>query len=132
MLLIDDTFGILNFYAQVARLCRPRIERWSDWTTVHLVVIKEHRRVRDVLRGTNTSLSRELLKKWEGVAEMLDITSLLSLSSEERATKDLELSAWEVCHFGDCICHVVTPCHRIKVCKGCWRVKYCCEKCQRK
>ena len=38
---------------------------------------------------------------------------------------------WDICRFRRCICHLTKHCHTMKVCKGCWKVKYCCVKCQK-
>ena len=38
---------------------------------------------------------------------------------------------WDVCSQGHCLCSTINRCHQMKVCKGCWKVKYCCKKCQK-
>ncbi|GJE90269.1 zinc finger MYND domain-containing protein [Phanerochaete sordida] len=44
---------------------------------------------------------------------------------EERTTGVLERCQWR-----ECACHVLRPAHPLKVCKGCWVVAYCSDKCQ--
>ncbi|KAL4243630.1 hypothetical protein ABKN59_011095 [Abortiporus biennis] len=36
------------------------------------------------------------------------------------------------CHWQECMCHGLEECHKMRVCKGCSRVLYCSENCQRR
>ncbi|GJE93279.1 hypothetical protein PsYK624_094380 [Phanerochaete sordida] len=36
----------------------------------------------------------------------------------------------ERCGWGECLCSVHKPAHRMRICRGCWLVAYCGTKCQ--
>lgn len=44
---------------------------------------------------------------------------------------DSAMSWWELqgCNWRECLC-ASAPCHRLKLCKGCWRAVYCGPRCQ--
>lgn len=119
---------VLQAYAALGR--RYCIQSRTKLTLVHYVMIKEYRCIQELLVKIRTSLSREILSRWSSIGSQLDILPLLS--SRERVLAKLDIPVWNGCHNSHCICNIVSPCHGLKVCKGCWKVKYCCIACQRK
>ncbi|KIP03440.1 hypothetical protein PHLGIDRAFT_239037 [Phlebiopsis gigantea 11061_1 CR5-6] len=43
---------------------------------------------------------------------------------------DYPFAPLERCRWAGCLCHVHKPAHPMKMCKGCWNVAYCGEKCR--
>lgn len=39
--------------------------------------------------------------------------------------------AWSTCAAKSCPCYRKKPCHRLRVCKGCWQTYYCGVRCQK-
>lgn len=37
-----------------------------------------------------------------------------------------------LCHWSGCLCHEIVPYHSLRVCKGCWKVFYCSQLCQKR
>lgn len=37
-----------------------------------------------------------------------------------------------LCHWSDCLCHEMVPCHSLRGCRGCWKVFYCSKSCQKR
>ncbi len=76
---------------------------------------------------------QELLKLWK------DIGLAFNLSEKSRED-DTGLTSYvtaeelrQGCYFAECLCYGEKPMHGIRrVCKGCWAVYYCGERCQKK
>lgn len=54
------------------------------------------------------------------------------ISTTQQGWYDLGFSPLERCGWSGCVCSVVKPAHRLKVCKRCWLVAYCSAKCQKR
>lgn len=84
---------------------------------------------------TQARLRTKALSRWRaygaiwGLREGVDVISLEGPSplSDERPY-------WNIikrCYYEACPCRATIPCHRMRVCKGCYRVLYCGSRCQR-
>ncbi len=70
---------------------------------------------------------RILISVWKSYTAALGIRNPMSV---ELAVEPSSLCPWEVCAWKACICHDKKAGHRLRVCKGCWQVYYCDNKCQ--
>ena len=69
---------------------------------------------------------RILISVWKSYTAALGIRNPMSVEAVEPSS----LCPWEVCAWKACICHDKKAGHRLRVCKGCWQVYYCDNKCQ--
>lgn len=102
-------------------------------------------------RPKTVAIRRHTLKAWLATTNQLNRSRLaqrdrgwkrFSLLWQRVGTlippvPDLEASeaAFEVlqrCGWGECLCSVHKPAHRMRICKGCWVVAYCGAECQKK
>ncbi|CAL1715262.1 unnamed protein product [Somion occarium] len=72
-------------------------------------------------------LAQTALACWVSLGETLGITSM----PIDPPSSNYRPLLWKSCHNLNCICHDVKACHPLKICKGCWQVYYCSEKCQK-
>ena len=103
-------------------------------TGFHMAMLKDYIRcldsLKDAYRCKETDLLKTVLGLWVSIGDALDIDLLLHRTGEARNL--LRPLQWKGCNYYRCICNDVPPCHKMKVCKGCWRVRYCCAECQKR
>ncbi|EKM50120.1 uncharacterized protein PHACADRAFT_264672 [Phanerochaete carnosa HHB-10118-sp] len=61
---------------------------------------------------------------WQRVGDL--IPPVPDMEADEAAFEVLQRCGW-----GECLCSVHKPAHRMKICKGCWVVAYCGPRCQK-
>ena len=103
-------------------------------TPFHMVVLKDYQWCMDCLQDTyrskRTTYRKRVLDSWIESGRQLNLQPSLYRTGEAQAL--FRPSHWRGCNYGRCVCNDVPPCHKMKVCRGCWRVRYCGVKCQKR
>ncbi|GJE90255.1 zinc finger MYND domain-containing protein [Phanerochaete sordida] len=110
----------LGTYAPQQHLAPLRRHTYNVWRT-SIAQVDERR----LLRGLPQW--REPLAIWRRLGRLmpLDARDDSAHEGKERAWGVLERCGWR-----ECDCHVLRPAHPLKLCKGCWVVAYCGDRCQ--
>lgn len=122
-------YAILRGYVRLSKHTNP-----VGPTLLHLAILKNYGwcllSLQEANGNAKTRFSQEVLDAWIDIGAELDI--ILMLNQSNNAERILRPAPWRACHFGHCICNDMYPCHKMKVCKGCWSVRYCCALCQKR
>lgn len=128
-LFLDEALAVLRGYVKLAQSSEQ-----VGPTMVHYVLVKSYMLCMLGLKAAHgiakSRCSKKVLDTWIGIGADLNIVPLLSIAGDAR--KLLNLAPWKACHFSRCVCNDMRPCHKLKVCRGCWTVKYCCTECQKR
>ena len=125
-----DALAILDGFIALAALSKP-----NEATLVHCMLSRNYARCLDHLTEVDsfihTHCSQKILYSWIELGERLQITEIIQFPASFQQ-EYWDPKPWETCHYSWCICNGMRPCHKMKVCKGCWSVRYCCMKCQKR
>lgn len=88
-----------------------------------LIQMNEHRR---------DNLMQSLVRVWQDLASDIGLSLEDVIAYEETASLAVRPPAWKLCNWRKCVCHEMHPCHPMKVCQGCWSVRYCSTDCQKR
>lgn len=72
---------------------------------------------------------KPIVKAWDLFGKILKVDEYGSVAGVN-ADASPAFMLLERCGWQECLCSVHRPIHRLRVCKGCWRVAYCNAKCQ--
>ena len=84
-------------------------------------------KMRDIAK--HRPMWQSVFESWKQLGEVLEVEKHRSADESEDHTKAI-FSPWERCAWKQCLCSVHKPIHRMRVCKGCYRVAYCNANCQ--
>ena len=125
-----DALAILERFISLAALFKP-----NETKLVHCMLSRNYARCLDQLVRVDdrlrTPCSRKILDLWRKLGKRLPITEIIEFPAPFQQ-KYWDPKPWETCHNLQCICNSMRLCHKMKVCKGCWGVRYCCTKCQKR
>ena len=122
----DDVIFIMKYYAGVSKSQKP--------TLFCRAIVKNYLTtlygLRDIHRTTGSRIAKKFLDLWLDLRAELEVERLLH-RCDTWAERELAHTRWKACHNKKCVCSAMHPCHSMKVCKGCWHVRYCCRMCQK-
>lgn len=128
---IEDVAAIINGYKRLFKTSDPNHHALAFYALLktHEGCLHKLHHIHEVMRSR---FSQMVYDFWTDLGVQLaflsNLETLLAPSFPE-IDPIIIPQPWDACNLDHCIC--MHPCHKMKVCKGCWRVKYCCIECQR-
>lgn len=128
--LLDNMFDIMRSYKALFELHGPVFK--SETKLFRRVMLKHSaanlRTFNRLYDEHKESIHKHALETWKTLITNFNLD--LDASVHNTLQQELCPPHWKACNWFICVCRELRPCHRMKVCKGCWRVRYCCVACQ--
>lgn len=126
--------GILKAYKTLLQIHRRRLE--PEAKLLLKILVKDGPKNLFILSEYNdhcrTHMSEYTLKAWGDIMIDTGIDLSQAVHLQNLADRDLCPPAWRGCGWHLCVCNDMQPCHSMRVCKGCWKIRYCSSVCQKK
>lgn len=111
-LLSDDTLCVLQGYVDITIRSED-----DEPTLVHYALLKNYASclfgLQDAHRKVQSRISKKAIDVWARLGVQLGLDGLLGLS--RKAQKLLSPPPWKACHYDNCVCNDMNPCHKLKV-----------------
>ncbi|GJE93346.1 zinc finger MYND domain-containing protein [Phanerochaete sordida] len=144
-------YGFLDLFCRFLRLhmklyddaVPPLLDQYIDWGLAQLGELDKD------IRPKASALRRHTLEEWQAVDDDIVRRQLARTNSEWRRfartwkavrrhllpkpdeTQEGAFGVLDHCAWDECLCSRHRPAHKMRMCKGCERVVYCGERCQR-
>lgn len=131
-ILLDVMFDVIKSYKALFGLHGSLLRLEADLYLTIMLKDADHNLyfLEHMYREKRSEVYKHALETWKAITRDLQ----LGLNSPLRNLLERSICppVWKACHWKVCICYEMNPCHPMKVCKGCWRVRYCSFACQQK
>lgn len=136
---ITTVSSMLFYYRKHPKFALPMFRKWPERGLPPLSMIEftygEWETTKNTLdrlgvgRRASTTDLEEIYNGWESLGQILELLE----SRHDGADRNvLDFEPLKRCGWRHCPCSVHLPTHPMKVCKACWTVAYCSERCQKR
>ena len=134
----DHMISILGGYKALSSVYVSRKDQFHDVfpvlvDTAKRFIPKVLNEIREIPSTSSEVHNRKqrVFRAWESYAETLGYKGGNIGWSHSPQWVIMPYPPWETCGCQSCLCSERKPCHKLRVCKGCWKIFYCSAKCQK-